>query len=256
MRIGILFHSCVVFLVACVAAAFAAFLFYRWRRLDEAMRAYAWFWVFTFLVWIGITIRYFMIGMGWWDSNINPNEFFVQSAVFFTGPPLFYYAGLRVFKDQFIAGVLGAVSLILGFNALVFLMQPGGLLRLEIANFSADTVLNPTSQAIFSVQIIVLVLLFLYDIGFRLYAWYRGGDTTLFYNALHSLVLIFYVVLGGIDNSHIIQDWPLVVFRLVYAAAFLFAYIVINREDVSKEEYLIHEDSTAHVEVPPPSLAI
>jgi hypothetical protein len=246
VHIGILFHSFVVFIVACVAAAFSVFLFRRWRRLDEAMRAYGWFWVFTFFVWSGIALRYFMIGVGKWDISINANEIFIQSAVFFTGPPLFYYAGLRVFKNQFVAGVLGTLSLVLGFNALVFLMQPGGLLRLEITDFSADTLLNPMSQIIFSSQIVVLVLLYIYDIGARLLLWYRGGDSSSFYNSFHSLVLILYVVLGGIDNSHIIMDWPLVVFRLLYAAAFLFGYIVINKEDAAKEKYLVCE-----IEIPP-----
>lgn len=242
VHIGILFHGFVVLIVALIALAFLFFLFRRWSRLDEAMHAYGWFWMFTFLVWVGISIRYFMIGGGWWDFSINANEVFVQTAVFFTGPPLFYYAGLRVFKNQFVAGVLGSFSLIMGFNAIVFVMQPGGLVRSDATNFTADTILNHTSQILFSFQIFILVLLFLYDIVSRLIAWRRAREATLFYNALYSLVLVIYVALGGIDNSHIIVGWPLVIFRLLYAGTFLFGYILITKEDAAGENYLIPDE--------------
>src|SRR3989338_7502135 len=99
IKIGIVFHAMTTAIIAVIASAFVVFLVRRWRTLDHVRRAYAGFWIVTMLVWSAITVRYFMIGMGYWGGEISAVDRFIQSMVFFTGPPLYYYAGLRLFRD-------------------------------------------------------------------------------------------------------------------------------------------------------------
>ena len=66
-------------------------------------------------------------------------------------------------------------------------------------------------------------------------------DADAFFYALYSISLLVYVVLGGVDQSKIILDWPLIVFRSLYSGAFLMAYLTIVRHEAHLEEFLISE---------------
>ena len=49
--------------------------------------------------------------------------------------------------------------------------------------------------------------------------------------------LLVYVVLGSVDQTKEIVGWPLVVFRMLYAAAFLCTYLAVVQDHDQQEEY-------------------
>ena len=241
IQTGLLFHALVAVLIAMVAAVFVVFLSRRWKSLDRARHAYTGFWVVTALVWSAIAARYFMIGMGYWGGEISFLDIFIQSAVFVTGPPLFYYAGLRVLQHRWAAVALALVSCVFTAMGIYFILQPEGIVRVAVTGFSAETNLNPVSYSIFISNIAILVILMVYDLLSRLRQWFAQRNDALFYDALYSAALLVYVGLGGIDNSKIFLEWELVILRICYIAAFLFAYRVIVEHELAQEHFLIED---------------
>ena len=71
--------------------------------------------------------------------------------------------------------------------------------------------------------------------------WRRTKNQGEFYSALFSVSVGIYLLLGTIDESKVITDWPLVVFRLLYSGAFLFVYLVIVQAEAVQEKYLFSE---------------
>ncbi|HEY4497413.1 MAG TPA: hypothetical protein VJC20_01500 [Candidatus Paceibacterota bacterium] len=241
IKIGILFHSMTTAIIAVISLAFVVFLIRRWRALDDVRRAYTGFWIVTMLVWSAITARYFMIGMGYWGGDINAVDRFIQSMVFFTGPPLYYYVGLRLFSDKRAAIALATASLIFSIIGMRFVLREDGLVRVAITNFSTETNLNPTSYQIFLSNIVMLVVLIAYDFFLRIRQWIARRDIVFLYDALYSAALLVYVGLGGIDNSKIFLEWGLVILRIFYSAAFVFAYSVIIGHTFAQDNFLIEE---------------
>ena len=242
IHIGILFHAMVTAIIAVIAAAFVIFLIRRWTLLDRARRAYVGFWVVTALVWSAITVRYFMIGAGLWGAEINVIDLFIQIMVFCTGPPLYYYAGLRIFSDKRVAVALVVVSLIFIFVGVLFLFGEHGLVRVAVTNFSTETNLNPVSYGIFIMNALALIALIAYDFILRMRQWVVHRDSALLYDALYSAAILIYVGLGSIDNSKIFLEWGLVILRIFYSAAFLFAYSVVVEHQFSRELFLTEDE--------------
>ncbi len=242
--VGIFFNSLVSMSVAVVAFLFTIFLFRRWNRLDITRRAYTWFWFFTMLVWIMVAIRYFFISIGYAGLGIYIGDIAIEGAIFFTGPPLLYYLSLRLFKQKWVASILSILSTILAFIALYFVLLPEGISEIRITDFSADVSINFVSLGIFASQIILIIGLILYDIWTYLFRRETNNINDSLYQFLYSIPLLIYVGLGAIDQSKIIIDWPLVVFRILYASSFLFAYLIILEEDLQNEQYFLESNTT------------
>lgn len=248
IRVGIMFNAFVSSIVACIAFAFSVFLFLRWRKLDMALRAYTGFWIMTMLVWAFSAARYLFIGMVFFDpinvyygSWAHLGDIIIQGSVFFTGPPLFYYVAVRVFGEDRIAAAAATTSFILGVLALWLIVRPNGLSAPVFTFFSADASINTASLIIFGIEIIVLVVLLIYDSIIKMRLWRATNNTDALFYALYSVSLLVYVVLGSIDQSKIILDWPLIVFRVLYSGAFLMAYLTIVQHETSQDTFLISE---------------
>ncbi len=237
--VGIFFDALVSGTVAVAALLFAFFLFRRWAHLDSTRRAYAWFWFFTMFTWVVITLRYLSIAFRYTGSGIYIGDIVVEGTIFFTGPPLFYYLTLNIFKKQRLSNCFTTLSMFLAFVALYFLLLPGGISEVHMTDFSADVSINFVSLAIFASEIALILGFIIYDIlRFMLTKDKNHGNKPL-YQLLYSLPLLIYVFLGAIDQSKIILDWPLVVFRVFYTSSFLFAYLVIMEEELQGEQYLV-----------------
>lgn len=241
VSIGILFTALVSLTVSATAFALTIFLWRRWERLDSAMRAYTWFWWFTVLVWGGSFFRYLFISLGYFGVGIKLLDSIVQTAVFFTGPSLFYYVSIRVFNSERVAKITSSISVLLGIVAIYYIFQPNGIPIRDVTYFSAEGTINQTSFIIFSIEAASILVLLFYDMVRRLNEWRRGNRPAL-YHALYSGSVVLYLVLGSIDESKIITDWPLTVFRMLYAGSFLLVYLIITQDEASQETYLLTRD--------------
>lgn len=237
--VGIFFNALVSGIVAFAAILLVFFLFSRWKNINDINRAYAWFWFFTMLTWLTISIRYFAISFGYAGAGIYIGDIIVEGTIFFTGPPLFYYLSLRLFKDSWQKIFFPVFSTILAFVAFYFLLLPGGVSEVHMTDFSADVSINDISLGIFSSQIALIIIFIFYDILMYILKRNKNNNNRTFYQLLYSIPLLIYVVLGAIDQAKIILDWPLVVFRVLYASSFLFAYMIISQDEIRREKYFL-----------------
>ena len=152
ISIGILFNAVVSGIVTSTAFALTIFLTKRWAKLNTSLRAYAWFWALTTLVWLPSSIRYFLIGFGYAGSWAESFDVFMQSAVFFSGPPLIYYAAIRNDWSSRIASYLAGGSAIISVIAIWLIAQPGGITLRVVTPFSAETQINSISLTLFMVE--------------------------------------------------------------------------------------------------------
>lgn len=238
--IGIIFNAFVTATVSISALVLMTALLVKRRTLNKAMQAYAWFWWFTALVWFPSIFRYTAIGLGVVDTWIVQLDILVQTAVFFSGPPLFYYLVGRLTGNQKLALSSSLTSFALAFVSLWFLLQPDGIAIVNVSTFAAEQKVNNTSLIIFSSQIAVIVAMLTYDM-WRYYKRYRlTRDTKIFLEGAYSFPIFVYVLLGAIDESKIITDWPLVVFRMLYAASMLVVFVLLLQE-AGREENNLYE---------------
>jgi|GEM_PF-591985 len=237
--IGIIFNALISGLVAIAASMFVIFLGKRWKKLDQTMKTYAWIWGFTTLIWIGAFLRYIIIGFEIDGPILRLIDIGIQSLIILTGPALFYYLGLRLFKTKIWAQIMFVVSLLLAIYSISILIGQNGILSNGRTYFSDDVLLNEKSLVIFGVEAILAIALLLFDFFQRIYLWKKTHDKKMLYSALYSCTLLIYVFFAGIDNAKIINDWQLILFRILYAGAFLFAYLVIVEDESEKEIFSI-----------------
>lgn len=249
--VGIIFNALVSFIVGAISFAFVFFLFRRWERSDIVMRTSAWFWLMTMLLWIFSAIRYALIGFGYFStyyySAVYWYDMVIQAAIFFTGPPLFYYIGLRVFHRLHIAQWLSWASFFLAVFAMFFVLRPNGISEPDITYFSADSRVNMISLTMFAAEVAVGIGLLIYDLFIRMRLWFVDRSVTTLYDAMYSGPLLVYLILGALDQSKIFIDWPTIVYRLLYSTAFLMTYIMIIQQDALREEYFVEGDDSTYV---------
>jgi len=239
ISIGILFNSFVTAIVSLTALALTLFLWQRRHELDESMQAYTWFWFSTMLVWGNTSLRYFWVSQGIVGGYIHVFDVVVQAGVFASGPTLFYYLGLRVLNNRRLSIISAWISVGLGALAIWLAALPNGNPVRDISYFSADSTVNPASFMIFSAQAAIIFVLLVYDIARRWHDWRRHGIQKQLYQAAYSFGVVIYLGLGSIDESKMLTDWPLVVFRMLYAGGFLLVYLVITLDEKSREQNLI-----------------
>ncbi len=242
ISIGILFNALVAATVSATALALTYFLWRRRARLDSAMHAYTWFWWFTVLVWAGSAFRYTLISMGYFGMGVKYLDATIQTAVFFTGPSLFYYVSLRVFGSERVAKITSGLSVLLGIVALYFVLRPDGIPIRDVTYFSAEGTINQKSFLIFSLEAGAILVLLIYDMVHRLLEWHHEQRRAALYHALYSGSVVLYIMIGSIDESKVITDWPLIIFRMLYAGAFLLVYLFITLDEASQETYLLTRD--------------
>lgn len=214
-----------------------------WRKPD--LEAYNWFLWFTSLVWIFSTTRYVAVGFGYAGRWISYIDILVQAAVFLGGPALFGFLVLRVTNSKTLANTAAAISFAMGIVALGFALGPSGIPLNDVTNFSAEATVNIYSFRIFGVEILLLAALCLYDIIHRLR---QRSTTNSIYDALLAAPLLVYVLIGSVDEAKVITGWPLVVFRLLYVAGFLFLYLIITQEEARDESSLFISQTEAYAE--------
>lgn len=236
--VGILFNAFVSAVVGIIAFAFIVFYFRRWAKLNAEKRAYGLFWLFTAILWITLAVRYLIIAYGFLGISVYISDLIIQSSIFFTAVPLFYYLILRVFRNEFFAVMMSVAGFILGTISIWFLLGQNGFQPLILTTFTADSAINKTSFIIYAIQAVLVFCLLLYDAFYNMVRWWRTRENAMRYESLYSFALIVYVLLGSIDQAKIILDWPLVVFRMLYSATFLFVYLIVIQEEEHKEPYL------------------
>ncbi|MEK9175205.1 MAG: hypothetical protein AAB795_01280, partial [Patescibacteria group bacterium] len=223
-RIGLLFTSFVELIVVVSALALVIFFLRRWASLDNAMKAYVIFWLFTCFVWTTSMIRYVLVSFGYENSILEHQLSIVtQIFVFLGGPILFYFVGIRTLQLKSYATCMFAVpSLLLTIWSFALLLNPLGVTTPQINYFSADAVISRKLFYIFGAQILILLSLLAYDVILHFRIWYQNKILIEKYRALNSMALIVYLLLGTIDQSKIFIGWPLGVFRVLYSTSFLF----------------------------------
>lgn len=240
LHIGILFNAFVSSIIAIVSIAFILYLTQIHKKFDDSMQSYMWFWIITSFVWIFIFIRYLFIAFTITHSEILwLFEILIQAAIFFTGPPMFYYTALSAFRSRKLAVTLSLFSIILALVALVYVILPGGITPIEITFFSAETQVNAISMNIFAAEVVVLLGLLLITLfkEFLIYRKDKNGRSK--YKMLYAFGILIYVILGSIDQAKFFIDWYIIVMRLLYAAAFLFVYLTIKQEIENNKVYFL-----------------
>jgi len=237
--LGILINAFVTSVVSITAFAFVIFLTRRWRQLSPAMRGYAWFWFATSLLWACVTIRYLMVISGYNEPSVRFfNEFIVEVAVFSSGIALYFYLGMQLFKTPRRAFVLTGIGVLSAIAGLWQFLLPGGFHPGVVTAFTADPVPSFRFLLIFGSTAGLALILLVRHVYTALRIWRTMPTGTFPYALLYSLSLIIYVTLGIIDQIKIIIDWPLVVFRILYTAVFLFAYLILTTEEEQRQNYL------------------
>jgi hypothetical protein len=250
-RVGVIFNALVNLIVAIVSFSLVIFLFRRWERSDLIMRAYAWFWLMTTVLWALLALRSGVIGFGYFDTYYYSAAYWydiaIQMAIFLTGPPLAYYVGLRVFHRLHIAQWMAWGSFFIALISMFFVLLPGGISEPNITYFSADSRINLLSLVLFSVEVAMLGGLLMYDCFLRLRLWRADRNKVTLYDAMYSATLLIYLFFGAIDQSKIFIDWPTIVFRVLYSIAFLITYIMITQQDALREEYFVEDEGKAYM---------
>lgn len=241
LNIGIIFNALVSGIIAATAASLSFFLFKRYQRLTSSMQAYNWFWLLMLLAWIFLTVKYSLIGIGYLGKWIHAVDLVLQTALFCGGIPLIYYASIRVFSDHRLAKILGAFTILPIAVAVWLIIQPGGLVLREPQFFSAKSELNSGSLMIFNMEVGIILMLLIYDVFTRLRRWRIKRDQNIFYESLYSSAIIFYLVLGSIEQSALIKNWPVIIFRVLYTAIFLFVYLLVTQHETINEKFLLDE---------------
>jgi len=237
ISIGLVFHAFVTLVVAIVAFILVAQLLS--IPLNTTMKAYAFFWVTTGLLWFQNSIRNAFFGLGLLDFPRFFSSALSQSTVYLSGVPLFYYVGMKVFKSRRVAFLLALQTTIAGLIGSWLLFQPEGIIFEPTTQFTIESVANNVSGMIFRVEIGIIILLLIYDI-FRRFKYplnkIANEDK---YEIIYSLAILLYTFLGMIDLMKIVNSWQLVIFRLLYCASFLTVYLTIRHQREEETKYLM-----------------
>jgi hypothetical protein len=245
---GLLLNGFVCTVVAFVALSFSIFLLRRWSRLAPEMKAYTWFWIVTIFAWSGIAARYYMYVAGVAEESWYwADQRFFQTAIYSSGMPLLVYLALLLFKKRIVAWSFGALGLAGTLGAAWWLFQPDGFSLAPLTDFTVDPIVNIRSIIIFDVLAAFIMLLLIFHIARSIYSHHRDPSQPIPFAMWYSLSLLIYVGIGSVDQSKIITGWPIVAFRVLYAAAFLFAYLITARDEARREQYLLPVGATTKV---------
>jgi len=242
---GIFFNAIVSNIVGLTAVALAIFLLRRWKKLSPHMKAYGWFWLMTALVWLPTSYRYFLISMGGSEMAVYVMTIIGQLGVAATGPTLFYYLfkhlkinDVLTISFSVLAGLLGAIALLVD-------LQPGGIIMQPVTFFSAEIALNIFSISIFFFVTTVIFFLVLRDIAYQYIKYKKQHDQSFIYEALYSVAIAIYLVLGSIEETGTVSGWPVVIFRSLYIATFLYVYIILEKSSSAINNYLVDSETTS-----------
>lgn len=245
VNIGIIFNAIVSSIIAITAIFLTVFLFKRYARLTTTMKAYSWFWFLMISTWTFLSIKYFLIGFGYLGRWIHYVDITLQTSIFLGGLPLIYYISLRAFSDRRLANIISVTTIAPLSVAIWLITQPGGLVLRNLEFFSAKSVLNSGSLVIFNVEVGIILTLLIYDIGSHLRRWLTTHNQNMFYESLYSMAIVVYLVLGSIEQSALITNWTVIIFRILYTATFLFVYLLVTQHEALNEKYLLEEANIA-----------
>ncbi|MFA7286606.1 MAG: hypothetical protein WC052_03035 [Patescibacteria group bacterium] len=233
IAIGIVFHG---FVTAVIAAVAFVLVYELLKRENDRYRSYSFFWLATGFLWLQNAIRNFGFGIFAEDFPRYESSVLSQATVFLSGVPLFYYVGIKVFRSKVVARLLAGQAAIAGIIGTYFLFQPSGIFFAPISFFTAEAVANVVSSMIFRVEIAVVALLLLTNIIRHRHDKQADGHN---HEIWYDLAILLYVALGGIDLAKIVDDWALVIFRLLYCAAFLLVFILVRHDQENDDTYMV-----------------
>lgn len=239
---GAFFNVVVSAILAGASFAFSFYLLRLWSGLSATMRAYGVFWFTTGAIWSLSVVRYGAMSLRVSMSDLLLIDQVLQLIVFTCGPILFFLVGRLYFHSTGVAALLALVSSVLGALSWITLLGTDGITYV-ISEVDIKSVLNPAAQALFGVQVAVIVFLLLIHAIARSRHKTEGEESHHGYPTLASLVLVVYLVLAGIDNSSFATDWSLIVLRMLYAGGILFGYLVMAQYQARLESYLIRRST-------------
>jgi len=237
VAIGIVFHGFVTAVVAFVAFILVYELL---KRKNDQYRSYSFFWLATGFLWLQNAVRNF--GFGIFAENFPRYESSVlsQATVFISGVPLFYYVGIKVFRSRVVARLLAGQATLAGVVGIYFLFQPNGVHFEPISFFTVEAVANVVSSMIFRVEIAIVALVLLGNIIRHRHNKNADGHN---HEIWYDLAILLYVALGGIDLTKIVDDWALVIFRLLYCAAFLLVFLLVQHDQENDDTYMVRSST-------------
>lgn len=232
---GILLNAATCLITAGVATALHWFFFSRRPFKDAATWAYAIFWSLTSITWIMAAVRYVRVWLGHpWDEWSILLQLILEASVFFSAIPLTVYLCHRLKEPKLMTYFATTIAGIGALAALLILTTRDGISPPVYTYFSAEPTIHRASLAIFSILATAIWVLLVIDVvrGISEYRRYRIATS------LYSIAPFVYLTLGVIDQAKLIIDWPLLVFRALYASSFLFVYLLVRQNEFTSEHYL------------------
>jgi hypothetical protein len=234
MASGMIFTSIVAF-ITCLATLATGLFFRRNKKSgDKLLSAYSFFWLNISLVWFFVALRHFFGWLGF--PNLDRLSFIiVMIFIFFSGIPVSYYLGLKIFKKlsvaRFFSGVLSAGV----FLGLVTILADG-VVEGEVSYFATKFRPAESTFTIFVFFIIPLMMVSFFDSLLRLWRWIKKREK--FHELVYSLALFLYFLLGVFDVRGLIVDWKLVIFRLVFSLISLSVLLAFYFQTSRWEDYI------------------
>lgn len=220
LAVGLALQAGVCASLSTGAAAIAVRVFR--RGLTEQLIAYGWFWIFNAILWGFYAMRYLLAGLGAHDSLTFSLFLFSQTVIFFTGPVLYYYLGLRVAVNHWLARWLAFQCLAAAVVATLFIYLRHGAEALPVTYFSAELSINRVSLGLFILEVAGILTLALKDLIRR---WpHRTASAVMSYELLYSLSLGAYVALAALDEASLVSGPTLIFWRLLYLVPFVLAF--------------------------------
>jgi len=237
---GMLFTSFVSFLIFASAFGAGLFIFRRRQKKDKLLTSYAYFLLITSGIWLftGIRLIFGWLGMNGLDKNFYLID---QIFVFISAPLLIYYISFKLFHKEKLTKIIATLFSLLALLGIFFIFTKG-VEESSISYFTTKFKPNKISFFIFLFSIIPSFAGVLFDCFKRISQWLKKGKITESHEFFYSLVIIVYLGLGIFDEQGIIVGWGLVVFRLLFVAVFLMAYLTFYFQLLRKEHLL--EDLT------------
>lgn len=193
-----------------------------WHAMSEQLVAFAWFWVLTSLLWGFFALRYFLIALHFRGSTTFTVFLISQTTIFFVGPVLYYFLGLRVAANHKLARVLAIQCLIVASIATILVYLPDGTTVLPQTAFGAEIAISNGALGLFIVEVIGILGALIVDLIRR---WpHRFANKIARYELSYSVALLMYIGLASVDQTSFVTGIGLVGLRLLYMVPFAYAY--------------------------------
>ena len=210
-----------VCLLLSLGAGFIALRALRYA-ISEQLVAYAWFWVLTSFLWGLFGVRYLLIAFNFRGMTTFTIFLASQTTIFFLGPVLYYFLGLRVYANHKLARVLAMQCLVVAAVATILVYLPDGTTVLPPTEFGAEIAISNVAWGLFMAEIVGILGSLIIDLTRR---WsHQFVSQVARYEFSYSAALVMYIGLGAFDQSSAVTGVGLVGLRLLYLVPLVYAY--------------------------------